>query len=83
MTDRTYPGAMSPVVFMTKPLLQKPCLHAKVNTMTIQRLNNIEDVIYIKRKPPSKRRNVQVSQNKQIEIQPPVTGLSLVSLLDS
>lgn len=64
---------LSPMLAMTKPLPKKLLQPANVRY-----LSHFEEIIFVKRKPPSKRLKVKYIPAMKLEVAPPVTGSSMV-----
>lgn len=67
--ENGYP-VVGPVLAVTRSMAQR--------TVHLRYLAKIEDIIHIKRKPPSKRLSVKYVPTLQPEEDPPITGLSMV-----
>lgn len=68
-------SVVTPMLAMTKPLPKRHILPANVRY-----LNQFEEIIFVKRKPPSKRLKEKFIPAFKLEQTSPVTGSSMVNL---
>jgi len=74
--NRTSQKAMElPFLVSDRHVTNKP---NKVLEKRLSCLSTLDDVVYIKRKPPTKRREAQTTPMISLEVEPPVTGSPVV-----